>query len=258
MNQSASIQFKDAGRGAIRSDSARKWGALIGGGVLAIYGFSRRSPSGIALAAAGGTLAYLGANQKAFRSEPTTVSSILMNCSPQDAYRFWRDFDNLPRFMHHLEDVNVLDDRRSHWTALGPMGRKVEWDAEIVEDRENELIAWRSLPGSDVQMDGRVEFREAPADRGTIIRAVVHFRPPGGVLGSSIARFLSKNANFIMRQDLRRLEALLESGEIPTVEGQSHGPRDFATAVFRVADPDRPVRGSSNLAEVFEARRRAS
>lgn len=251
----SSIQDRDAGRRESRSAVARKWGALIGGGALAVYGLTRRSPLGVALAAGGGTLAYLGANQKAEPRQSFTWTSLLVNCTPQEAFRFWRALDNLPRFMNRLETVTVLDDRHSRWVAFGPMSRRIRWDAEITEERENHYIAWRSLPGSDVQVDGRVKFQEAPANRGTLITVRLEFRPSAGT-NHTLAKFLTKGANFAIRQDMRRLEALLETGEIPTIEGQSHGRRDFATGMMRIADPTRPISPESNLRDVFQARRR--
>jgi uncharacterized membrane protein len=227
---------------------------VLGGSALALYGITRRSPFGIALAAGGGTLALVGATHKQQTNKPSTWTSLLVNCSTQDAYRFWRDFENLPRFMNRLENVTVLDNRRSRWVALGPMGQPIRWDAEITEERENELIAWRSLPGSDIQVDGRVQFKQAPAGRGTFISAKIEFGPLLGI-GGKLANFLTKGANFAIRQDLRRLEAILESGEIPTTEGQSHGPRDVMTGVLRVVDPTRPVRRDSDLKTVFTQRR---
>ncbi len=148
----------------------------------------------------------------------------------------------------------MLDDQRSRWVAIGPMGREISWETEITEQSENEFIAWRSLPNSDVQVEGRVEFEQAPANRGTLIRVNLEFTPP---LGSSnaIAKFFNKGANFAIRQDMRRLEALMEAGEIPTTEGQSHGPRDVVTGVLRVADPSRPVPRGTNLRDAFSARR---
>jgi len=128
---------------------------------------------------------------------------------------------------------------------------------EITEERENEYIAWRSLPGSDIQVDGHVEFRKAPADRGTLIIANLQFAPLLGQ-SSSLSKFFSKGANFALRQDLRRLEALMEAGEIPTTEGQSHGPRDFVTGVMRLADPTRPIPSKFGLRKVFEERRRSA
>jgi uncharacterized membrane protein len=245
MVETSRIRLGDAGRGTSRSVTLQQWGALIGGGALAIYGIRRRSPLGVALAAGAGTLAFLGANQKT-HAQPSTQTSLLVNCTPQEAWRLWRNFENLPRFMNRLESVTVLDDRRSRWTAIGPLGRPIRWDAEITSERENEYIAWRSLPGSDIQVDGRVEFVEAPAGRGTLISVRLEFRPAVGGK-SAIFNFLVKGANFAMRQDMRRLEALMETGEIPTIEGQSHGPRDLVTGMMRAADPTRPMHPESKL-----------
>jgi len=242
----------DAGRSR-RSMSRQKWGAVIGGSALAIYGVSRRSPLGVALAAGGGAAALLAATRNRAKSQPMAWTSVLVNCTPPEAYRFWRDFENLPRFMNHLQDVTILDNRRSRWTAVGPMGRPIRWDAEITEESESEFIAWRSLPGSEVHMTGHVKFQQAPRDRGTLISARIQYGSVPGMGGP--AKFLSRGANFAVRQDLRRLAALMEAGEIPTIDGQSHGPRDFMTGVMRVADPTRPVRSGFNLREVFAAKR---
>jgi uncharacterized membrane protein len=157
--------------------------------------------------------------------------------------------------MNRLETVSKLDDRRSRWVAVGPGGKSIRWDAEITNERENEHIAWQSLPDSDIQVDGRVDFRSAPAGRGTLIDVYIEYSPSLGT-GNALANFLNKGANFIMRQDLRRLEAMMEAGEIPTIDGQTHGRRDFLTGVMRVADPTRPISPSSNLKEMFTARRR--
>lgn len=233
--------------------SRQRLGGLVGGGALVVYGITRRSKLGIALAAAGGTVALLSGVRR--RSpETATWATILVNCKPQEAYQFWRDFENLPLFMNRIETVTVTDDRHSRWEALGPGGRPIRWDAEIIDERENEHIDWRSAPDSDVQVNGRVEFREAPAGRGTLIRARIEYSPTTGV-SYSFVKFLNKGINFAMRQALRRLEALMEAGEIPTIEGQSHGPRDLITGALRVADPTRPRRGVS-LKDAVAARRR--
>ena len=187
--------------------------------------------------------------------EPTsTTTSLLINCTPQEAYRFWRDLEQLPRFMKRLQSVTVLDDRHSRWVAIGPMGQPIRWDAEITSERENEFIAWRSLPESEIEVDGRVDFEEAPAGRGTLITARIEYGAAEG-FSASLAKFLNRGANFAIRQDLRRLEALVEAGEIPTVDGQSHGPRDVVTGVLRVADPTQPIPSGSSLKDAFEARR---
>jgi uncharacterized membrane protein len=211
----------------------------------------------MALAAGGGTLAVVGSRRQSNQNDSSAWTPLLVNCTPQDAYRFWKDLENLPRFMNRLDNVTVLDDRRSRWTAIGPMGRQISWDSEITDERENEYIAWRSLPGSDLQVNGRVEFKEAPAGRGTLISARIEFGAAKGI-SSALVKFFNKGANFAIRQDLRRLEALMEAGEIPTTEGQSHGRRDRVTGILRVADPTRPIQEGSNLSEAFAARRRSA
>ncbi|HZQ93485.1 MAG TPA: SRPBCC family protein [Candidatus Sulfotelmatobacter sp.] len=256
MAETPRTQFETAGHGRPRSWTPQQWGALIGGGALAIYGITRRSPLGIALAAGGGTLALLGARRKPSENN-TATTSLLINTTPQEAYRFWRDFQNLPRFMNRLQNVTVLDNRRSRWTAAGPGGKPVTWEAEITEERENEMIAWRSLPGSDIEVDGRVEFQQAPAGRGTLIKVRLQFAPPFGTSGT-IAKFLNKGASFVLRQDMRRLEALMEAGEIPTTAGQPHGRRDLVTGLMRAADPTRPLPRGTNLTDALAAGRRSA
>jgi uncharacterized membrane protein len=237
------------------ANPARRWGALIAGSTIAIYGLSRRSPAGVALATAGGMLAYFGAQPQDQR-EFTARSSMIVNTSQQEAFRFWRNFENFPLFMNHLESVNNTSERRSRWIALGPMGTRIEWEAEIINERVNEEIQWRSLPGSDIDIDGQVRFSQAPGGRGTMIRVYSHLVPPAGALGRAVANIFGKNPEFLMRQDLRRLKALMETGEIPTIEGQTHGPRSMKIAALRMMDPDNPVRvRDAKIKDVLNAER---
>jgi uncharacterized membrane protein len=240
------------------SNAAQRWGAIVGGGALAVYGLTRRSAGGFALATAGGVIAFLGARAHLFENEPIAQSSVLLNCSPSEAYRFWRDLENLSLFMNHIESVTETSDRQSKWVAIGPAGRRISWTAEIVDQREGEIIAWRSLPESEIEVDGVVEFVEAPGGRGTYLTAITRYRPPAGAVGNAVAKMLGKDPNFLMRQDLRRLKALIETGEIPTVEGQTHGPRSIVAGVARVIDPDRPIRGDVDFTDLIEAKRRVA
>ena len=257
MSEAASIRIGNAQRGLNRYDALR-WGALVGGGALAVLGLTRRSKAGFATAAAGGLVAYAGSRVNAQPREIIARSSVLVNCSPREAYQFWRDFENLPQFMRHLESVNVLDGNRSRWTAIGPVGTHISWYAEIVTDRQNELIAWRSLADSEIEVDGIVKFTAAPGKRGTMISPIIVYTPPAGRLGHALARILGKDPGFLMRQDLRRLKALIEAGEIPTTEGQSHGPRSAVAAAARLLNPDEPLRGSSQIRDIVESKRRVS
>jgi uncharacterized membrane protein len=257
MSEAASLHMENVQKGRHRSTTLRR-SALITAGALTLFGLSRRSKSGVALAAAGGLLSFLGVRAASRQREFIARSSMLLNCSPEEAYKFWRDFENLPLFMRHLESVKVISENRSRWIALGPLDKRITWEAEIVADRTNEAIAWRSLPDSDINVDGVVNFRTAPGDRGTLLTVAVVYQPPAGALGRALARILGKDPGFLMRQDLRRMKALIEAGEIPTVEGQSHGPRSGVAAMARALNPDEPIRGEARLREVLAARRRAS
>lgn len=258
MIEGASIHSSDAARGHTHSFRYRRWGSLIGGGALAVYGIMRRSPLGYAVAAGGGALAIVGARTNHAERQSVARGTVLLNCFPEEAYRFWRDFENLPRFMRHLDSVSVIGDRRTRWVAIGPVGTRVSWDAEITSERENQYISWRSLEGSDVDVEGSVEFRQAPAQRGTLVTATMRFQSPRGNIATALAKMVGKDPNFLMQQDLRRFKALVETGEIPTTEAQPHGPRDVMTAVARIVDPDRPIRRDANLREVVAAERRVS
>lgn len=142
------------------------------------------------------------------------VRAITVNRSPEETYRFWRDFTNFPRFMQHLQSVELLDDTRSRWRTEAPAGRSVEWEAEITEDRPNELIAWRTLPGSDVRHSGCVRFQPAPGGRGTEVRIEMEYQPPGGAVGSTIAALFGKEPKQQLQDDLRRFKQVLETGVV--------------------------------------------
>jgi len=142
------------------------------------------------------------------------TKAITIRRSPEDVYQFWRDFRNLPRFMSHLESVAVLDARRSHWTAQGPGGRLVEWDAELLDDEPNQRLRWRSLPGATVRNSGTVQFQSAPGGRGTEIRVDLDYAPPAGELGSFVARLFGQEPTQQVQADLRKVKQILETGEV--------------------------------------------
>ncbi|HEY6399892.1 MAG TPA: SRPBCC family protein [Blastocatellia bacterium] len=151
------------------------------------------------------------------------AQAVTVNRPPEDLYRFWRDLQNLPRFMKHVESVRETGNRRSHWVAKAAAGRTVEWDAEITEDRPNELIAWRSLEGADVDNIGSVRFERAPGGRGSIVRVEMRYNPPASALGATVARLFGENPEWQVKDDLRRFKQLIETGEIITTEGQPAG-----------------------------------
>ncbi|EMG35815.1 polyketide cyclase/dehydrase family protein [Desulfocurvibacter africanus PCS] len=139
-----------------------------------------------------------------------------------EIYRFWRDLANLA-FMEHLESVSVKDDKHSHWVAKGPAGKTLEWDAAIVREVENERIEWEPVQGSNMIGGGLVLFKDAPGGRGTEIQVVLMYDPPAGELGAAFAKLFGDNPSQMVREDLRRFKQLLETGEIPTINGQPHG-----------------------------------
>ncbi len=221
-----------------------RWLSLAGGAMLGLYGLSRRSPGGLALAAAGGALVYrgasghcdlyqaLGVNTAGRRGPATAVpagrgvkveQSFTVNRPAGELFRAWSDLENLPRVMRHLESVRVLGGDRSHWVARGPLGHRAEWDAETYNRRDNELIAWRSLPGSEIETAGSVHFTPATGGRGTEVRVSLKYNPPGGKAGVAFAKLFGEDAESMIREDLRRFKQLTEAGEVPTTQGQPRG-----------------------------------
>jgi uncharacterized membrane protein len=142
----------------------------------------------------------------------------------QEVYEFWRNVENLPRFMRHLESVRRMDDRRSVWTARGPKGFKtLTWEAEVTEEQPGEMIAWQSLPGGDVENAGRVLFEPGPGADSSVVRVELEYRPSG--MAGAAAALLNPILSQMIREDIRRFRSLLETGEIPTNEWQSSASR---------------------------------
>jgi uncharacterized membrane protein len=149
--------------------------------------------------------------------------SVTINRPAAELFAFWRDFSNLPKVMSHLKSVEVQDSMRSHWVAVGPLGREVAWDAELIDERPNETISWRSLPGSDVDTAGSVHFNELKHGRGTEVAASLKYNPPAGSIGGWIATLLGDDPAHTIASDLRRFKQAMEAGEVPTSSGQPSG-----------------------------------
>ncbi len=141
--------------------------------------------------------------------------STTINRPRQEVFAFWRNFENLPRFMDHLESVRVLDEGRSHWIAKGPAGTRVEWEAEIHDEVPERLIAWRSLEGADVDHEGSVRFTSAASDA-TEVRVILRYDPPAGRAGAAVGRLFGEDPARQVAEDLRRFKQVLEAGEVPT------------------------------------------
>jgi len=209
------------------------------GGALIAYGIRRRSWLGSLLALGGGTLLLRGALGKSllYKSlgintarkameenipkEPFRIeSAIRIARAPEEIFRFWRNFENLPRVMDHLRSVRNIDGRRSHWVAKAPAGMEFEWDAEITDERDNRIIAWRSLEGSEIRNEGTVLFEPAADGQATEVRVSLEYQQPGGKAGKAFAKLFGKDPERMIQKDLTRFKKLMETGE-PVPQGQA-------------------------------------
>ena len=223
--------------------NTERWISAGAGAALALLGLSRRGLGGLMALGAGAALIYRGVSGhcRAYEAmgidtsehNPATAvpaqagtrveKTITVNCSPEKLYAYWRDVENLPKVMRHLESVEAKDKQTMHWVAKGPLGIAVEWDAEIINERENEMIAWRSLPGGDIDTAGSIHFRKLPHGRGTEVRVSMKYNPPGGKIGDGIAWLLGRSLEQEVEADLKNFKAAMEAGEIPTAMGQPRG-----------------------------------
>jgi uncharacterized membrane protein len=223
--------------------------SVAAGSIAALIGLSRRSLPGFVVAGIGGALVYRGVTghcpayeasgidtsdsgngaddiERELNEHGITIAQALLISRPaEQLYAFWRNFENLPQIMTHLESVQTLDGGRSHWVAKmqSLAGKRLEWDAEITSDEPNQAIAWRSLPGADVDNTGEVRFQPALGDRGTEVHIRMKYLPPAGRVGHWIASLAGSNPKSVIREDLRNFKRLMELGEIPTVTGQPRG-----------------------------------
>jgi uncharacterized membrane protein len=156
--------------------------------------------------------------------EPMHVKAALtVRRGRDEVYAMWRDFERFPSFMAHLEDVRSTGSKRSHWKARGPLGRSVEWDAEITEDVPGERIAWRSLVGSKLPNSGTVRFTDAPGGQGTEVHVELRYEVPGGAVGTTLARLFGEEPAIGVRDDLRRFKQIAETGEVVRSDGAPEG-----------------------------------
>jgi uncharacterized membrane protein len=215
------------------ASEVERWASLIGGGAMVLMGLRQGSLRGALTALAGGGLIYQSATKQSTIqqaqeaigiNQPIKVEkTVTINKSAEELYRFWHNFENLPTFMKHLQSVKVYNEKRSHWIANAPLGNSVEWDADILEDRENEFISWASVEGADVDNSGFVRFKKAPGDRGTEVKVVLEYNPPGGALAATVAKLFGEEPEQQIGDELRRFKMLMETGEIATTEGQPSG-----------------------------------
>jgi uncharacterized membrane protein len=157
-------------------------------------------------------------------SELIVVKGVTTILRPaEELYPFWKDMENLPTIIAHLDSVRIIDERHSHWVFRGPAGRKIEWTARITEDAPGKVLSWRSIEGSDSVRAASVQFKRAYGDRGTIVEVTVYYDPPGGNVGATLLKLFGDDPEKEIQQGLRRFKQLMETGEILTTEGQPSG-----------------------------------
>ncbi len=222
------------GRREVNLGGRERMFSVLGGGVLGLYGLGRIRLSGVLLARLGGALIYRGitGSCRLYRAlgigRSTTMTGevrghrgikverqVTVRAPADTLYRIWRNFENLPRFMSHLERVRVLSDRRSRWTVKTPagVGAPVEWDAEIINERPGEVIAWQSVGQAAVDHAGSVRF-ERGHDGSTVVHVELQYDPPAGELGHVVAKLFGQDAGSQIESDLREFKRAVEAGEI--------------------------------------------
>jgi uncharacterized membrane protein len=143
-------------------------------------------------------------------------NTVTVDLPRQQLYDEWREFTRFPNFMENVESVEKLDDKRSRWTIKAPAGNSVELITRITEEKAPDAIAWESEPESEIKTEGRVEFFDAGPGRGTMVRLVMRYDPPGGIVGKGLAKLFQREPKIQSRRDLRRFKSLMETGEIAT------------------------------------------
>lgn len=247
----------------------------IAGGAMAVYGLRRRSLGGLFLTVAGATLLHRGGTghcntyqalgittanndeHEGIARDVHVEKSVIIDRSPEELFSFWREFENLPRFMDHLESVNSVGFNRWHWVAKGPVGTRPEWDAEIYNEKPNELIAWRSLDGT-ITNAGSVHFDPATDEPGTRVRVVLNYNAPGGKVSALLAKIIGQEPGQMIEGDLRRLKELFESGEIVRPERQSSASRSVRSSTEDPSANDQPSTSMTPASELAESRSASS
>jgi uncharacterized membrane protein len=249
---------KQSSQSAVNVGDVERLACAIAGGAMAVCGLRRRSASGLILTLAGAALLHRGGTghcntyqalgittagnheHDGIAKDVHVEKSITIDRTPEELFGFWRQFENLPRFMDHLESVNSVGFNRWHWVAKGPVGTRPEWDAEIYNEKPNELIAWRSLDGT-ITNAGSVHFDPAADGHGTQVKVVMNYNAPGGKVSALLAKVFGQEPGQMIEEDLRRLKDLFESGEIGRSQGQS-----TPTASNRYSTSEVPANASEN------------
>jgi uncharacterized membrane protein len=217
------------------------WSALTSGAGLLLYGFSRRSTVGLVAVAASAPLLYRGLTGQwpligdvplsprtalAGNRSVRVREAVRLERPIETVYRFWRRLENLPSFMSYLDRVSEdAGTGRSHWVASGPGGVRVEWDAEIINEIENKLLAWQSLPGSDIITAGSVNFDRVRDGRSTQVTVNLQYAPPAGRGGAALEWMFGRAPSHTIREDLRHFKQVMEAGELANAQPRQENRR---------------------------------
>lgn len=215
------------------NDNGRLLGALLAvAGVTALDIYCAEQVSAAGSAEGRGMLARLSGR----RMSAQATESILINREPDEVYRYWHNYEQLPSFMKYIDSVTLTGDGRSHWVAKGPGGVDLEWDAETTEERPGQFLSWRSLPGADVHHAGSVRFEKATGGRGTLLRVEMQYAPPGGRISAKLAELVGQDPGAQIKEDLRRLKQVIETGEVVASDASIHPGMHPACPPERVED----------------------
>ena len=246
MRQPAASAFAHDSQGSCplkNVGDGERWLSMLAGASLVVLGLSSHRRGSMLATLLGGGLVHRGATgrcrlysalgvDRSQRNSNTIIparsgyrveKTVVINRPASELYGFWRDVENLPKVMSHINSVEAVDRVRSHWIAEGILGKAVEWDAEIFNDKENELIAWRSLPGGDIDTAGCVRFTALPEGHGTEVSVELKYDAPLGKVGAWLATLAGANPDTMVAEDLRRFKTSIEAGEASTTEGQFRG-----------------------------------
>lgn len=233
MVEDARYAYENGPTHEINVGEPERWISAVGGTGMVVYGLRTRGLLGLTLGALGAALIYRGVTGHCSGYQALGIStseddrsraslddgikieeSIFVAADQVTLFQYWRNLSNLPNVMSHLKSVTETDNKRSHWVAEGPMDTSVEWDAEIINEHENELIAWRSLEGSQVRNAGSVRFTKDNTGAGTMVKVALLYHPPAGRLGNAVSKMLGEDPAVQISQDLKRFKQMAEAGRL--------------------------------------------
>jgi uncharacterized membrane protein len=233
--EDARYAFENMPRHHVNVGEPERWMSTVGGAGMVLYGLKTRGLLGLTLGAIGASLIYRGTTGHCAAYSQLGIStaeydrtrapldgqnsikveeSMFVAADQVTLYKFWRNLSNLPHVMSHLEAVTEQDSKRSHWKAKAPLGTSVEWDAEIINETENELIAWRSLEGSTVANAGSVRFIKDTSGAGTTVKVTLMYHPPAGKVGGYVAKLLGEEPSVQIAEDLKKFKTMAEAGKL--------------------------------------------